>query len=409
VKSEKAEDKEIHEVIVTKEDNDTYKIVGVSTAAIRDKEGETFTTEVMDYDIAKAIELDDMPEYRMFHKYYLAVGKVTKQSRVGIFAIDEGYAYDDPFSKEVCEKILLNNDGRWRMSRGFYVVEATGGCPKCGEGLLVETKHMIAGFSCPHCDAIHLGYKGTLDDIHFRKTRTFDVTVTDIPCVPMTGVSAFKSQEVRPMTKEELREKLVDAGLSPANIDERLKDVDDERLKELDSLPQARLLKELDIEEQDSGNEELFVLDPEVLKDFAKVVKEIVEPLITEAVNEAIGGLEIEMDDIEVKEFEGFSELAERVEELVETVDVLAQSEDKRLKELLEGSTRAGKLRILRSKGGDKKGKKKYPPEEDEEDEEEYEEEMKEIDTSEGIVFGSDGVIASNMTEFVKLAPPSGN
>jgi hypothetical protein len=405
VKQRKVEDKEIHEVFVTKED-DRYKIIGVSTAAVRDREGETFSTQAMDYDIARAVELDDYPEFRMFHKPYLAVGKVTKMSRVGIFAVDEGYAYDDPFSKEVCEKILKDNDGRWRMSRGFYVVEATGGCPRCGEGLVVETKHMIAGFSCPYCSTIHLGYKGTLKDIEFRKTRTFDVTITDIPCVPMTGVSAFKdSEEVRLMNKKELRETLLDAGLTPDVVDERLKDVDEERLKELGSLPQAKLLKELNIEEQDSeSNEELFVLDPEVLKDFASVVKEVIEPLVSEAVAEALDDLEIDLGDIEIKEFEGFEELKEKVEELTETVNVLVQSDEERLKEMLEDAPRSSKLRILRSKGG---GKKKYPKEDEEEDEEDEEDmvEEKEVDVSEGIVFGSDGAIASSMTEFVQLAP----
>ena len=138
-----------------------------------------------DYDINSTKNTGNYPEFRMFHKSYLAVGRVTKMRRAGIFAIDEGYAYDDPFSKEVCEKILSGNDGRWRMSRGFYVLEASGGCPECGEGLLVETKHMIAGFSCPTCKSVHPGYKGTLEDIKFHKTRTFDVTITDKPCVPI--------------------------------------------------------------------------------------------------------------------------------------------------------------------------------------------------------------------------------
>jgi hypothetical protein len=384
-------------VIISKED-DRYKIIGVSTAAIKDKEGETFSVQAMDYDIAKAIELDDYPEFRLFHKQFLAVGKVTKMSRVGIFAIDEGYAYDDPFSKEVCDRLLSENDGRWKMSRGFYVVEATGGCPKCGEGLLVETKHMVTGFSCPRCKAIHLGYKGTLKDIEFRKTRTFDVTITDIPCVSMTGVSAFKkSKEVSLMTKKELREKLLDAGLSPDVVDERLKEVDDERLKELDTLPQAKLLKELELEEQGSaGKEELFVLDPEVLKDFADVVKEIVEPLVSDAVSTALSDIEIDLGDIEIKEFEGLEELKEQVTELKEAVEVLAQSDEERLKGVLEDTPRAGKLRIMRSKCNTKKAST-----EDDEEEEEEEAEEKQIDISDGVIIGSDGKVAASMTEFV--------
>lgn len=399
VAKKKSEDKDIHEILVAKED-DRYKIIGVSTAAIKDREGETFTTKAMDYDIAKAIELNDYPEFRLFHKPFLSVGKVTKMSRVGIFAIDEGYAYDDPFSKEVCERILKENDGRWRMSRGFYVVEATGGCPRCGEGLVIETKHMVTGFICPSCGSVHLGYKGTLKDIEFRKTRTFDVTITDIPCVPMTGVSAFReNKEINLMTKEELREKLLDAGLSPDVVDERLKEVDDERLKQLDTLPQAKLLKEFEVEEQGS-NEELFVLDPEVLKDFAGVVKEVVEPLISEAINEALSQVDIDLGDIEIKEFEGLEELKQMVTDLKQAVDVLAQSEEERLKEVLEDTPRAGKLRITRSKCSTKKGSmSEKKPEEEEEEEKESEE--KELDFSEGVIFGSDGVVAASMTEFV--------
>lgn len=387
-------------VIISKED-DRYKIVGVSTAAVKDREGETFTTQAMDYDIAKAIELDDYPEFRLFHKQFLAVGKVTKMSRVGIFAIDEGYSYDDPFSKEVCDRLLSENDGRWRMSRGFYVVEATGGCPTCGEGLAIQTKHMVAGFACPSCKSIHLGYKGILKDIEFRKTRTFDVTITDIPCVSMTGVSAFKNnEEVRLMTKKELREKLLDAGLSSEVVDERLKEVDENMLKELDALPQAKLLKELNLEERGSNtSEELFVLDPEVLKDFAEVVKEIIEPLVSKAVSEALADIEIDLGDIEIKEFEGLEELKEQMAELTESVKVLAQTDEERLKEVLETTSRGGKLRILRSKSKPKKSSK-GEDEDDEEDEEDMLEE-KQIDVSDGIIFGSDGQVAASMTEFV--------
>jgi hypothetical protein len=405
--SGKAKDKEIHEIIVEKED-DGYRIIGVSTAAVKDREDEIFTTDAMDFDIASAKETGVYPEFRMWHKKYLAVGKVTKMSRVGIFAIDEGYAYDDPFSKEVCEKILSDNDGHWRMSRGFYVLEASGGCPSCGEGLVIETKHMIAGFSCPTCKSIHSRYKGTLDDVKFRKTKTYDVTITDIPCVPMTGVSAFRVDNTEAiMTKKELRKKLLDAGLDPKTVDERLKEIDAEQLKALDTLPQAEVLKELDLEEvSDDDGEELFVLDPEVLKDFAGIVKEQVtesldlEPIIEKAVKEAIDGLEIDLGDVQVEGIEGISELIETVAELKETVAVMAQSDDERLAQLLEDSPRGGKLRILRAKGGKKK--KKVDEDEDEDEEEEEEEEfLEEKDIREGVIVGADGRVAKSMTEFI--------
>jgi len=408
-----SEDKEIHEIIVEKED-DGYKIIGVSTAAVKDRENETFTTAAMDFDIAAAKETDTYPEFRMWHKKYLAVGKVTKMSRVGIFAIDEGYAYDDPFSKEVCEKILSDNDGHWRMSRGFYVLEASGGCPSCGEGLLIETKHMIAGFSCPTCNSIHSRYKGMLDDVKFHKTKTFDVTITDIPCVPMTGVSAFKAGNTEAtMTKKELRKKLLDAGLSSEKVDERLKDVDAKQLKALDTLPQAEVLKELDLEEEvgdDGDGDEFFVLDPEVLKDFSDIVKEqvtdafdfeaVIGEAVGEAVKEAIDGLELELGDIQIEGVEGMDDLTKTVAELKESVDELLESDEERLEQKLKETSRGSKMRIIRRKAAKKKRGEEEEELEDE-DEEEEEEFVEEKDIREGIIVGTDGRVAENMTQFI--------
>lgn len=404
-----SKDKEIHEIIIEKEDG-RYKIIGVSTAAVKDREDETFTTDAMDFDIAAAEATGIYPEFRMWHKNYLAVGRVTKMSRVGIFAIDEGYAYDDPFSKEVCEKILSDNDGHWRMSRGFYVLEASGGCPSCGEGLLIETKHMIAGFACPTCKSIHSRYKGTLDDIKFRKTKTYDVTITDIPCVPMTGVSAFKADNTEAiMTKKELRKKLLDAGLSSKVVDERLKEVDAKQLKALDTLPQADVLKELELqlEEETSGGdgEELFVLDPEVLKDFAAIVKEQVaeelKPIVEEAIKEAVGGLELELGDVQVEGVEGIDELTEIVAELKESVDGLLESDEDRLERKLKETSRGGKLRIVREKAANKKKRGDEEEDEDEDEEEDEEEFVEEKDIREGIIIGADGRVAENMTQFL--------
>ena len=176
--------------VISKE-NGRYRIETVSTAALKDREGETFGTDAMDYDIAQAEVTGKYPEFRVFHKSFLAIGKVEKMRRVGIFAIDEGTSYDDPFSLEVCEKMLAENDGTWKVSRGFKVLEASGLCPECGEGLVIRVKHMVAGFRCPCCKSVHLGYKRVLKDIRFRRTRTFDVTVTDVPAVPWTSAAAF--------------------------------------------------------------------------------------------------------------------------------------------------------------------------------------------------------------------------
>jgi hypothetical protein len=390
-KKKSDEDKEIHELLVTKEDDGRYRIVGISTADIRDREGETFGVEAMDYDITEAKTIGDYPEFRMFHKPYLGIGKVTKMSRIGIFAVDEGYAYDDAFSKEVCEKVLKDNDGKWRMSRGFYVVEASGGCPNCGNSLV-----------------IHLQYKGVLKDIRFRKARTFDVTVTDVPCVPMTSVSAFKDnvQEVS-MNKKDLRVKLLDAGLTPEVIDERLKLLTDDELKEFEGIPQAVLLKELGLDEAgNDGGEELFVLDPEVLKDFAAIVRKQVAEVVKETMTEVLNDLEIDLTDVQVKEVDGLVELKEQVEAIQATLNTLVERDEDRLAKMLKETPRSGRLRIMRSKGG---GKPKMEDEEDM-DEEEGDEEGVPVppkkksfvpNVAEGVVIGSDGQVAENMTNFI--------
>jgi len=180
-------------------------------------------------------------------------------------------------------------------------------------------------------------------------------------------------------------------------------------LEALDTLPQAEVLKELDLEEvsddDDDDGEELFVLDPEVLKDFAGIVKEQVtesldlEPIIEKAVKEAIDGLEIDLGDVQVEGIEGISELTETVAELKETVDVLTQSDEDRLAQMLEDSPRGSKLRILRAKGGKKK--KVDEDEDEDEDEEEDEEFLEEKDIREGVIVGADGRVAKSMTQFI--------
>ena len=211
------------------------------------------------------------------------------------------------------------------------------------------------------------------------------------------------------MTKKELRKKLLDAGLSSDKVDERLKGVDAKQLKALDTLPQADVLKELELEleEEVSGDddEQLFVLDPEVLKDFSGIVKEQVTesigPIIKDAVKEAIDGLEIDLGDVQVEGMDGMSELIETVTVLKETVDTLVQSDEDRLAEMLKDTPRGGRLRILRSKEGKKKKRGDEEDEEDEDEEEDEEEFLEEKDIREGVIVGSDGRVAASMTEFI--------
>lgn len=407
--------KDSESFVVAKERGDgKWDITTVSTAAIADREGETFDAVCIDWDANQAKIHKEFPEYRLFHKKYLAIGKVDKMFRAGIFAIDQGISYDDPFSLSVCKEMLANNtDGKWRCSRGFQVFEASGQCPECGTGLVLKQKHMIAGFKCPTCKMAHLDYKARLKEVHFRKARTFDVTITDIPCLPWTGVSAMQSisMEDLSMNKKELKAKLLEAKIPEDEIDERLKSVDENRLKELSDLPFAEVLKEFkDEEEKETPEEEqIFTLDPEVLKDFTDIVKK--------EVKSALEGLTIDFpEDIEVKEVPGLTELKEQVAELTEAVNALLEKDETRLKELVGNAPRGAKLRIQRYKTDGKK--KKFVPsgedaaddEEDMDEEEETKEflppHLKELLGSEekeqaDSILGADGKSYKSVTDFV--------
>lgn len=377
-----------------------YWITAVSTAALKDREGETFGVPCIDYDLKEATTKGDYPEFTVFHKRGLGIGKVQKMTRAGIFAVDEGVSYKDPFSLGVCEKMLANNDGVWRVSRGFRVYEVSGDCPNCNSILLIETKHMLAGYRCPTCKSVYLGYKGVLGNVHFRKARTFDVTVTDNPAVPWTGVSASKISVEEPvMNKEMLKKKLLDAGLEEKAIDERLATLNEDRLKEFDDIPEAEVLKEFTEEKEDpTDGEQLFVLDPEVLKDFTDIVEKTVEKKVAEALD----GLTIDLEDLDIsmKEVPGLVELKEVLERVEEKIDKLLGTDETRIKELIKTDVpRAGKLRILRHKAMD----------DDEEGEEEEEGSEPPVKTKKpaveekslGVVLGGDGTVASSMTDFM--------
>lgn len=399
---------------VEKQANGTYRITAVSTADLPDREGDTFGTEAIDYDMQAAKRTNSYPEFRVFHRKELAIGKVDNMRRVGIFAVDEGDSYTDPFSLSVCEKMLTSNDGKWRVSRGFFVEEISGGCPVCKESMVITKQHMIAGFNCPSCGKTFMTYRKSLDGVRFRKARTFDVTITDIPCVPWTGVSAMKitGLEDLNMNKKELKEKLLKAGIAEEDIDARLKSLTDEQLKEFDGIPDAVLLKEFKKDEEED-EAETFVLDPAVLKDFT----DIVEKAVTKIVKELIDGLSIDVGDIdlstseEFKEISKISQIAEDVAELKEAVASLLEKDEKRLKELVRDVPRGAKLRIVRRKAV-------AADEEDEEDmtDEETDEEetpskngkkpwvKKALNASgpgKGAIVGGDGTAHASMTEFV--------
>lgn len=410
-------DTEDSAVLIRKQDDGSYWITAVSTAALKDREGETFEVGAIDYDAAEAARTGDYPEFRMFHSPMLGIGKVEKMMRAGIFAIDQGPSYTDPFSLSVCETMLSSNNGKYRCSRGFRVVEASGNCPQCEEGLVINYKHMVAGFKCPSCGTVHPQYKNVLKDVHFRKARTFDVTITDVPCVPWTGVTAAKisnDQEDFQVNKKELKQKLLAGGVPEDVVDQRLAEVSEDRLKELDDLPEATLLKEFAAkeEEQASDNDQTFVLDPEVLKDFTKIVHTELEAVLKD--------LEIEVPDmdVEVKELPGLTAIEDRLKQLEAKMDQLLERDEDRLKELMADAPRGSKLRITRYKAKKAAAADEEEDAADQGDDEEAEGEgtgnnkklpswlrkelgvgMKEQPTD--VIVGADGRTASTLTEFL--------
>lgn len=367
--------------IVEKNASGTYNITTISTAALRDRDGETFTVKAIDYDIAAANKYGDFPEFRVFHSKHLAIGKVHKMARVGIFAVDSGESYDDPFSLSVCEKMLAKNDGRWRVSRGFKVFELQGACPECSSSLSISQKHMLAGFKCPGCDQVHMRFKGVLGGIRFTKARTFDITVTDVPSVPYTGAFAWRKEDKSSkgngetsMNKKELKERLLDAGIPEDAINTRLKELTDDQIEELGDLskiPDAVLLKEFSEDSDDDDGD----VDANITVEFNDMI-DAFRQVVRKEVEEAMDGFQVEIDGFDMEAFKEsqedskiVTELKEAVSDLNAKVDLLLEEDEKRLKELLSDTSRSGKLRILRQK--EKAAKKEDDEEEEEEEEDE--------------------------------------
>lgn len=369
--------------VIQKNARGRYDIMAVSTAAIKDREGETFTVEAMDYDIVEAERTKEYPEIRAFHSKQLGIGRITKMMRVGIFAVDFGESYDDPFSLSVCEKMLSDNDGKWRVSRGFRVLELSGACPECESVLSISTKHMLSGFRCPSCETVHLRFKGALGGIRFIKARTFDVTITDVPAVPYTGAFAWRKDDNSVegdllMTKKELKERLMKAGIPEDAVDTRLKEITTEDLAQLgdiETIPDAVLLKEFNGDPADDPQEGTVVEFDEMINAFKQVVRSEVE--------EALNGFQVEIDGIEMPEFKELGDitaLKEDITALTEKIDALLEKDESRLKEMLQSTSRNGKLRILRMKEKDL---------EEEEDDEEDEKDKEELEKEFGLTSGT--------------------
>lgn len=162
--------------------------IAVSTVQMWDRQGEMFTTEAMDYDASRAHQTKEFPELRMFHVRGFKLGVCDSMQRINEYAVDQGYWHDTPFAQAVKE-IVAKNKGRWKISRGFYTVKASGLCPDCGAGLTVGPINYIVGVPCRVCKEWYAPSK--LKQLKHLETRTFDITLTDVPAVVQTAVAAY--------------------------------------------------------------------------------------------------------------------------------------------------------------------------------------------------------------------------
>lgn len=207
------------------------------------------------------------------------------------------------------------------------------------------------------------------------------------------------------LTKAQLKQKLLDAGISEDVIEQKMSGITSAQLKEFgNDIPEAVLLKELDIvededdsddddtENKEEDDEQTFVLDPSVLKEFANIVDKLV--------GDKLDGLMIDVETPVEKESDAIAELKEMVESLTEQVghvmEILSKSDEERIKELVKDAPRNAKLRVMRYKAS----KASKPDPEDDMDEDEPDDDEDDAEEKELIV-GSDGFTAVNMTEFI--------
>lgn len=162
--------------------------IAVSTREEWDKEDEMFTVQAMDYDIARVQKTKDFPEFRMYHVRGFKLGMCDEMTRNKDRAVDKGYWFDTPFANAVRELVAANK-GKWKISRGFYSLEATGLCRGCSKDLMVRPINYIFGVVCPSCKEYHP--KASLSKTRHLKAITFDISVTDVPAVASTAVAAY--------------------------------------------------------------------------------------------------------------------------------------------------------------------------------------------------------------------------
>lgn len=291
---------------------DQDRWIAISTADEWDQDGEAFDKEAIDYAIQWAKETRDYPELRVIHIKGARVGQCDKMSRVGGYAVDEGYYFSDAFSKEAQRAVTTGKMSR--VSRGFQVVEATGACP-CGVRLRVSPFALKIDYQCPVCEGVFSGKE--LTGIRFTKARVFDLSITDRPAVRSTAIANFTvTKEQEQMTRDEIKKRLIDASFKEEVVVawlEGLSDADLEKMKE-DSLVQTfkEDVKKAAAAEEEAGDKYVELKDGFVtctkcgtkmrLRAGQSEQKEIDFTPIFEAIKEAapkLEGMEIEIPGIE--------------------------------------------------------------------------------------------------------------
>ena len=168
--------------------------IAVSTVEMVDRQGEIFTTDAMDFDIARVQRLKEYPELRLYHVRGFKLGMCDYMSRVDRYAVDQGYWNNTPFAQAMKDLVAVN-DGKWRVSRGFHPVKAAGQCHKCGADLTVGSWNFILGARCGACSAFYAKPR-MLKDLRHTQAVTFDISITDVPAVTATAVTAYTLQEL---------------------------------------------------------------------------------------------------------------------------------------------------------------------------------------------------------------------
>jgi len=174
--------------------------IGVSTAEVWDLEDTLFTTQAMDYDIQYANRTKDFPELRLYHVRGFKLGICDYMSRIGKWAVDKGKWYKTNFAQAMKDIVCANN-GRWKMSRGFHVVKATGLCSTCDTDLMVSPWNFLFGIQCKSCGAVY-GDVSDLKRMQYLATITYDLTVSDVPIVPVTAIAAYTINDMSPQYNE---------------------------------------------------------------------------------------------------------------------------------------------------------------------------------------------------------------